>query len=750
MTQLRRISCLCLTVLLSLVAGLTPAVAADSTAEGLVRAMPEDAILFVASGGGDAVKGDFEKSIVGRIWNDPGVQGFYRSVKTQVLAKMQQEAGDPNESGQMDMAMGLARLVASRPVALGLAPLKGPARDKELPPIYGFAIIEAGARKAELEAAVKQVESLIGVDQIVDATVGSAKMRRSKHEDDTPLYWGWSGNYLVVAINDADGLALQSLQKPRAAVAACLRKAPGGGNTLIVHANVQKAVNVIETLARQAEDAEAADAVTTALRELGLSGVKTWTVRAGFAGSEVVAGCFLEAPEPRTGLLTVLKPLDPTMMDMVDAQAVKAGTANIDAAGIYDTIMRTIKAVAGEDYADVEKGLAAFEAETGVSIRGGLESLAGPVAFYSVGMGVTPEAPMGGVVGIVRLKDAAVFEKMMASLGKYVAAQSDGKLQVGSQTRDDGRTVHTWVIPQLAMMQVMPTWAVTNGCAVIGSNPAVCDAAFKQVASTGRSDTSIRNAAGYKEAVSRLPGNLTSLSYTDSKVQYTQAMTMLQQFWPMATMMASQNGLTLPSMLPSLSHIIKDMKPSCRWSWTAPDGLYTQCRGDGIEMSLTSVAGVSIGLGVAMPALARSRQLALRMTSATNLSSIGKACLIYANDHDDKLPPNLEALVGTAELSPKTLESKLKPKDFDGPSYIYIPGQTAEMNPGNVVAYDNPAFCVDGLNVLFLDSHVEFMKPDEFRRELKETCERLGRPMPEIRFKGQEKSPATMAPPGEA
>jgi hypothetical protein len=43
-------------------------------------------------------------------------------------------------------------------------------------------------------------------------------------------------------------------------------------------------------------------------------------------------------------------------------------------------------------------------------------------------------------------------------------------------------------------------------------------------------------------------------------------------------------------------------------------------------------------LGILMPALARTRQLAFRMTCGTNLSGIGKAMVLYADDHEDELP----------------------------------------------------------------------------------------------------------------
>jgi len=41
---------------------------------------------------------------------------------------------------------------------------------------------------------------------------------------------------------------------------------------------------------------------------------------------------------------------------------------------------------------------------------------------------------------------------------------------------------------------------------------------------------------------------------------------------------------------------------------------------------------------ILLPALARTRQIAFRMVCGTNLSGLGKAMLIYANDYDDELP----------------------------------------------------------------------------------------------------------------
>ena len=57
------------------------------------------------------------------------------------------------------------------------------------------------------------------------------------------------------------------------------------------------------------------------------------------------------------------------------------------------------------------------------------------------------------------------------------------------------------------------------------------------------------------------------------------------------------------------------------------------------------------------------------------------------------------------------------------------------MNPANIIAYENPEFCDDGVNVVYLDGHVTFVRPEQFTEDLEQTYQRLGKPSPEIKFK---------------
>jgi prepilin-type N-terminal cleavage/methylation domain-containing protein/prepilin-type processing-associated H-X9-DG protein len=53
---------------------------------------------------------------------------------------------------------------------------------------------------------------------------------------------------------------------------------------------------------------------------------------------------------------------------------------------------------------------------------------------------------------------------------------------------------------------------------------------------------------------------------------------------------------------------------------------------------LVVIAIIALLMGILMPALARVRQLAFRLTCGTNLSGLGKAMMLYANDYEDELP----------------------------------------------------------------------------------------------------------------
>jgi len=642
----------------------------------------------------------------------------------------------PGAAETIDQVLNYAKLALSRPIVVGAARKQG----GEGPPVFGFAILNAGPRKAEIATALGKLESLADEGDIVDITVGAAKMRGPKDADDVPLYWGWVGNYLVVAVNDSEGLALKHLSVPRTATPAYLSAVPGTDDAIVVYADIQAITDIVIPLVQGSPmgqvPQEPVGAVMNALKELGLSNIKAITARAGFDGSGMVSESLVEMPEPRTGLFANLKPIDVQAFGIVDAGAMNAVALNCDLGGMYDTVLGTIKTVAGEDFAEVEQGIAEVESQLKFKIRQGLlESLSGGVMFYTLPSGISAQAPMGGFVLIARLRDKKLWEESITAAGEFAAAVSGGMVQVSSQEQD-GRTLHTWAVMPLAMAQIMPTWTAAGKVVIIGSNPALCTRAIEHLEQLRSGGKSIRDTEGFKKATAGLPENLISLRYSDSKLQFTQLMTVLQQFWPMATMFAAKAELKLPMILPNLSHIAQDMGSSCRYSWFDDRGLRSRYRGPGVEPSLGGVAGAALGLGVAMPAMARARQQAKHVVSMSHMKQIGLALLMYADDQQGKLPERIEQ---TREYygDSKILDSPLKPGGFDGPSYIYVKGHSLgiESAARQIVVYENPEYLRDEITVLFLDGHVERMTRDRFIEALEATYKQLGREMPEIKFR---------------
>jgi len=733
MTQLRWIRCAC--VALAWVAALmaVPVAGAGSAAEELTRRLPDDVIGFLATSGGDALKGDFEKTALGRIWNDQGVRSFCQSIRTELTAMARQRAEDPNLPQKVDLVLDYARLAVSRPVVFGMTQVE----PKEgLPPVCVFAILEAGGRKAELAEAVTKLEAMVEADAIVDTEVGSLKMHSLKGKEDMSTYWGWVDNYLILAVNDARGAVARYLGSPRAAAPAYLGKVPAHGDVLLAHYDYQRLWSFLGTLVRQEGGEKEGNMFLAAMKESGFGRLQTLTARVGFAGPDVVGDVFVEMPIPAGGVFAAYQPVDPAWFGAVDVRAVTAGAVNVEIAAVYDTVINTMKAVSPDEVSpEIQQAIARFETDAKLSIRNGLlASLAGPAVFYSLPAGTMLEAPRGGFVAVAKLKDVKLFEKTMTALGEFAGARGKDVLQISTLTREDGRTVHAWAVTTLAMLSIMPSWSVANDHVVIGSNVELCDLGVKQLVSKDAEAKSLLDAEGYKKVAAQLPGNLVNLAYTDSQVLLTQTLMQIQQVWPILTMVAMQAGVKLPVMLPSLTEIAQDLGPSCRYGYLGTDGLYSHYRGPGIETGQMSVAGAALGAGlgagIMMPALARAREQARSAASMSNLKQMGLALIMYADEHQGNLPASLEdakSYYGNAKI----LDSPHKPKDFSGPSYLYISGQTTAADYHNIVAYENPDFGKDKINVLFLDGHVEAMTPEAFQRELRATCERLGRKMPD-------------------
>ena len=182
--------------------------AQESSSQKLINVLPDDVLFFAVTSGGDALKPAFEKTIMGRIWNDPSVKTFAQSIQDSVMQKAQDQPGAPQIKNIFSMALNIAGTVGSRPVIAGAAQKAA----QNGPPVYGFAFMDAGAKKNEISGLLTNLEAMAPQGEIIDVKVGSYTFHGPKDNAGVPGYWGWIGDYLVFAINDGDGLAIKNLQ----------------------------------------------------------------------------------------------------------------------------------------------------------------------------------------------------------------------------------------------------------------------------------------------------------------------------------------------------------------------------------------------------------------------------------------------------------------------------------------------------------------------------------------------------------
>ncbi len=153
-----------------------------------------------------------------------------------------------------------------------------------------------------------------------------------------------------------------------------------------------------------------------------------------------------------------------------------------------------------------------------------------------------------------------------------------------------------------------------------------------------------------------------------------------------------------------------------------------------LQLSLNEQQSRRLAANFLTPGLFQLRASLLRYSCGSTLSGMGKAMLIYANDYNDEWPPSLETLVEKAEYSPKGLICPATRHRPDYKSYVYRGVDTGgtSVEPSIIMVHDRAGNHPGGRNVLFVDSHVEWVTEEEFQKLIQHDNElRRGRGLPE-------------------
>jgi len=153
----------------------------------------------------------------------------------------------------------------------------------------------------------------------------------------------------------------------------------------------------------------------------------------------------------------------------------------------------------------------------------------------------------------------------------------------------------------------------------------------------------------------------------------------------------------------------------------------------GIVMPVVVIPIIAILMGILMPAIGPSRTLAQRIVCGHNLSAIGKSMLVYAYDNDGEFPTPgkwCDLLIEQADATEKQFTCPAAEQKDTG-SYAMNPAVEKmginspadmvlifESQPGwnqvggpELLTIDNHQG--EGVNILFVDGHVEFIAPED-------------------------------------
>jgi prepilin-type processing-associated H-X9-DG protein len=707
----------------------TSEISAKTPVEELVERLPDNTIGFIATSGGDHLAEPFNQSILGQLWHDPGVQKFYQQIKNELKNKVGEEE---DLSEFFNEIWPLAKVLLTRPCILGAASKEN--NEENSTPVYWFFILDAGEKKQEIDTILQKFTSTIYEEGIDKVKVGPYTMWTGKDEGPQEEYWGWVGNYLVSVINDPEGKALKylvpSVKRPNYDKISALQEIKAHGDALVMHVDLPRMWQAFSP--EIFEDEDDLNDAESVLSILGLDTLQTMTARFGFNGRNLVLDALVKVPQPYSGLVASLQPVRLDMLDCVDRQAVWTTVENINLGKIYDSIMAAIEnTISPEDWQEVQDAIRKSETKIGFSIRQELlNSIAGPIVSYSFPAGASMEIPSGGIALLVELKDSTKMNICLNQVETLVNKlnEQEGLAQGMMQTNKierDGKIIHVWTIPFLAIMQISPAWVITDNQLIIATNPALIQQATKLMQDPARKQKSVRSTVSFQRVTKNLPQTMLTFGYTNSPVQFKQMLMLIQQFWPLVTMAAKNENITLPAMLPMMDHLIEKMGPSYDVCWSDEAGIHFHSQGPIPSAGSSLVGGTAVMVSIMLPAMSRARELAKRVQCTNQLRGIGNAIAMYNNDFEDKNPKTFQELIEFEDLAPKWLICPSSDDEIGQCSYIYRGADlTGLVDSQMVVAYDKyDNHDGEARNVLFAGGHVERYDEEGFQKLIRKDNE---------------------------
>jgi prepilin-type processing-associated H-X9-DG protein len=690
--------------------------AAPAIAQPLADRVPADALVYIGWRGSENLPASYDESHLKAVIEN----SKFRELFTDLLPQIIQKVGSPHELADLLGMQEIGAELWRHPTAFYFAGIDMSNPSQPMPKLA--IVCQAGNDAAVMQ---QDIMNLI-------AKAGHPPINVFVEKD-----------MLIVAVGYyqvADTMTTAATSLQQAPPFAAAMKQVQADPVMIAYANVESITSLFEA-AVQANNPPAAQKAGKVIDALGLRGLKRVIHTCGFDGKEWLSQTFVEAPSPRSGLLTMLDPapVSPELVKTIPSDSTFAVATRFDAAKLIQTIRDGAGQVDPQAQRMIDQILGMVQVAIAKNpLTDVLQPLGQDWAMYC-----SPSVAGNGVLGIVvvnHLKDPAKAEASLPTasinLSNWAAvamSRADAKVQITQKTISvDGNTIYYLALPVVA-----PSWMIKDGNLYMGLYPESVIAAARWSSHGGKS---IAENEKFVALQKRLGANspcgfsFFDLPTTAAQGSSYEQLLALTQYGGVADLF----GLTLPEpLLPTLDVLQQNVTPAGSTAWVDDAGYHQKSLSPFPGSTLLSEPGMmtstgpgasALMLAVLLPATNRARETANRVKCASNMRQIGQGILLYANDHKGKYPDNLGQLVVAEDLTAQVfvcpsgsknvpMDIIRAPKDQQGDwvnqhsDYIYLgAGKKNSIAADVITLYEKSQDHGNaGMNLLFGDGHVEFM-----------------------------------------
>lgn len=346
----------------------------------------------------------------------------------------------------------------------------------------------------------------------------------------------------------------------------------------------------------------------------------------------------------------------------------------------------------------------------------------------------------GGMFSLVALAETTNGDALSASLSRLeqtlnapMAEELRGYVRFDRDAVND-MTLTTLRFPGMPI-PLEVCYGITDGFLVAGMSTAAVQAAVDQVRNPERS--LLHHTGFIAMGGDRIDGAI-DVTFVDSPRLAASGYGMTN-----ALMSACRNALhspqdvdrRVPPIMPGYTELNADAKPML---------LITRVHGDDYVMhseydrsllfntsamvgafSGTGIMLPALTMGLTLPALHQARERAKEMRSLAQLRGIGMTLSVYGTEHNDRLPPDLDALIDEGYMTEDLLRSPYGPVWDDNGDYWldsrYERRSESRVPHMDILAYDRAMYSNHHrVGVLYYDGHVDTLNKWEFLERLED------------------------------